>query len=129
MTWSAPTVADLKQRFPEFATIADGQVDPVLAEAVAEVPDSWRDADRTAGVLYLAGHLLASFGVGGSSTGGGGVASTGAIKSRKVGDVSVEFFGQAPSNGTSIFDQYQTTAYGKRYLFFVRRNTAPIAWV
>lgn len=129
MTWSSPTAAQLKQRFPEFASLTDEQIQPVLEEAAAEVPEAWRDVDRTAGVLYLTGHLLASFGAGSSSSGGGGVAVTGAIKSRKVGDVSVEFFGQGALSSGSVFSQYQATAYGRQYLFYIRRNTPPIAWV
>lgn len=129
MTWFAPTPAILKQRFPEFASVADAQVQLVLDEAIAEVPEGWPDSNRTAGVLYLTGHLLASFGSGSSGTGGGGVAVTGAIKSRKVGDVSVEFAGHSGGKESGAFAHYSTTAYGKRYYEILRRNVPAIAWV
>lgn len=128
--WVAPTVAEFKTRFPEFAAVAEATVQMVLDEATADVGPTWLERDRTPGVLHLTAHLLTAQGSGVSGAGGGGAAVTGAIKRRKVGDTETEFAGVAGGAATGgALDFYRSTAYGVRYLSLMRRNFPAVAVV
>ncbi|QIG73250.1 putative structural protein [Rhizobium phage RHph_N17] len=127
MAWTAPTPAEFKTRFPVFASVDDATVQMILDEAVAEVGETWIEAYRTPGVLYLAAHLLASQGLG-YSAGSGGAAVTGAIKRRKVGDVETEFAGVA-GGGNGDFYGYASTIYGQQFMRLLRKNFPAVAVV
>lgn len=131
MSWTAPTPADFILRFPVFSTVDPDTIQMILDEAIAEVGESWIERDRTPAVLYLTAHLMTSQGVGASGPGDGGVAVSGAVKRRKVGDVEVEFAGLSGSSasGTSVLDSYRSTTYGQRYLLIMRRNFPAVAVV
>ena len=115
-------------RFPEFANVPLATIQMIIAEAVARVGPTWVTQDRTPAVLYLVAHLIASQGAGGSSAGGGGVAVTGALKRRKVGDVEVEFAGQGQV-GSGALDDYKTTSYGRQFLRYMRLSFPAVAVV
>lgn len=123
MAYSPPTVAMFKARFPEFASLEEARIAIFLDEAQAEVGDTWIEADRSIAVLCLAAHLLTAQGISSNSPGGGGVATAGAIKRRKVGDVEVEYetSGATPATGSSVATA-GTTHYGRRYLELKRRS-------
>jgi len=120
MAWLPPPAAVFKTRFPEFTALADVYLDLIIAEAAGAVPDTWKDADRSVGVLFLTAHKLASAGADGSGPGGSGVAVTGAIKSEKVGDVSYEYAGMDTS-AKGPFSAYGSTNYGKEFAAIARR--------
>jgi len=123
--WSAPTLADFRARFPVFDAVADPTVETILVEAERGTNDSWTAADRTPATLYLAAHLLASEGFGGTA---GSNALTGPVKRRKVGDVETEFAG-AGQGASSSASPYSSTIYGQRYLELLRLNSSPVAVV
>jgi hypothetical protein len=129
MAWTAPTLQDFSNRFPEFADVADGTVQVILDEATGDVGPEWVERDRTPGVLHLAAHLLASQGLGVASAGDGRAAVSGAIKRRRVGDVETEYAGLGSSTGSGPLAQYSTTAYGQRFLALARRNFPAVAVV
>lgn len=129
MAWTAPTVADFKARFPNFASVDDATVQIVLDEAVGEVGSTWIEKDRTPAVLHLTAHMLASEGLGVPSPGGGGAAVTGAVKRRRVGDTETEFVGMGGNTSNGPLSGYLSTAYGRRYLELMRRNFPAIAVV
>ena len=123
--WLPPALADFRARFPVFSSVADPAVETILVEARRGTNDSWTEADRTSATLYLAAHLLASEGFGGTA---GSNALTGPVKRRKVGDVETEFAGPGQGSGSSS-SQYATTIYGQRYLSLLRLNSSPVAVV
>lgn len=123
MTWTPPTLTEFRDRFPEFASLADGKVNGELEEAIAEVSvGNWIDRDRTPAVLHLTAHRLSALRAGAS--GGSGVGGTPAgavIKAREVGDVRTEFaYGSAA--GLATYSDLSSSAYGQRYEQLVRRN-------
>lgn len=123
-----PTAADLKARFPEFASVADATLELILAEAIGQVGDTWLERDRRPAQLYLAAHMLAMEGEPARSMGSGTVGGvTGPMKSRTVGDVRTEFAGFAGAGGATTDAGYETTAYGKQFLRLLRLNFPPIA--
>lgn len=134
MSWTPPSVADIKTRFPEFESVADATMQMILDEAIQTVGVNWIEKDRTPAVLYLVAHLMAAQGFsGGSGSSGGGAAVTGAIKKRKVGDVEIEFAGVSASSGSSSANSttngYLSTFYGQKYWELLRRNFPAIAVV
>jgi len=131
MAYVPPTASDLKQRFPEFTAVSDTLVNLILAEASAQVGETWLERDRKPATLYLAAHMLASEGRDAAAAGVvGGDAVTGPLKRRKVGDVEAEFAGVSSSSGDgSSASEYASTAYGLRYLELMRRNFPAVAIV
>ncbi|MEP9376201.1 DUF4054 domain-containing protein [Aquabacter sp. CN5-332] len=122
MAYTPPTVAELKARFPEFAARGDVLLGLVLDEAIAQVGETWIEADRKPATLYLAAHLLASQGSGA----GGDVAISGPVKRDRVGDSETEFAGVGGAAGQG---DYGSTAYGQRFATYLRRNFPAVAVV
>lgn len=131
MAWLPPTIAEFKIRYPEFASVPDATLQAFLDEATGEVGPTWIERTRSPAIMALAAHLLAVQGLGGdASAGDGGVAISGAVKRRKVGDVEVEFAGLSTGGGGSgIAAGYLSTAYGRRYLEWLRKNFPAVAVV
>ena len=130
MAYTAPTAADLKARFPEFAAVSDTLINLILEEASAQVGETWLERDRKPAPLYLAAHLLTMEGEPGRSASGQGSATTGPVRRRKVGDVETEFagFGRADANGRTDAG-YEMTAYGRQFLRLLRLNFPAVAVV
>lgn len=126
--YTEPTAADLKARFPEFASVADATLELILAEAIGQVGETWIERDRRPAQLYLAAHMLTMEGEPARTQTGAGGAGTGAIASRSVGDVSVTFgprgSGVIASGATLGFSD---TTYGQQFLRLLRLNFPPIA--
>lgn len=130
MAYVPPTSADLKARFSEFAAVPDTLVNLILAEAQAQVGETWLERDRKPATLYLAAHLLAMEGEPGRSAGGTSGGVTGPMKRRKVGDVETEFAGFGVSGGGAATDAgYEMTAYGGQFLRLLRLNFPAVAVV
>jgi len=130
MVYVPPTAADLKARFSEFAAVPDTLVNLILAEAQAQVGETWLERDRKPATLYLAAHLLAMEGEPGRSAGGTGGGVSGPVKRRKVGDVETEFAGFGVAGGGAATDaSYEMTAYGRQFLRLLRLNFPAVAVV
>lgn len=130
MAYVPPTAADLKARFSEFATVSDTLVNLILAEAQAQVGETWLERDRKPATLYLAAHLMAMEGEPLRSNAGAVAATsaTGPIKRVKVGDSETEFAGGGGSSGEGA-SSYTATEYGRRFLELMRRNFPAVAVV
>lgn len=128
MAYVPPTAADLKVRFPEFTAVSDTLLDLILAEAQAQVGETWYERDRNPATLYLAAHMLALEGEPGRSAGGTSGGVSGPVKRRKVGDVETEFAGFGVSSGGASTDAgYEMTAYGRQFLRLLRLNFPAVA--
>lgn len=127
MAYVPPTASDLKQRFPEFATVSNALVGLILAEASAQVGETWLERDRKPATLCLAAHMLAMEGEPGRTATGQGSAVTGPVRRRKVGDVETEYAGYGASEyGRS---GYGASEYGRRFEELMRRNFPAVAVV
>lgn len=130
MAYVPPTSTDLKARFPEFSSVSNTLLDLILAEASAQVGETWLERDRKPATLYLAAHMLAQEGEPGRSAGGTGGGTSGPVKRRKVGDVETEFAGFSASSGAGgRASEYGSTAYGLRFLDLLRKNFPAVAVV
>jgi hypothetical protein len=100
------SVAQFKQLFPEFATIADDRIEFVLNCARARVSASVFGNCYLNALYYLTAHSLAmDLRAGGAS---------GAVTQEKVGDLSRSY---AKSDSTSLL---ASTSYGAQYLALLR---------
>lgn len=130
MAYVPPTAADLKARFSEFTTVSDTLVNLILAEAQAQVGETWLERDRKPATLYLAAHLLTMEGEPGRTATGQSGAATGPVRRRKVGDVEMEF---ATPGATGRYAQASIgldgTAYGQQFLRLQRLNFPAVAVV
>lgn len=127
MAYVAPTPTTFKARFPEFVPVSDSLVGLVLAEAIAQVGETWLERDRARAQMLLAAHTLTMEGEPGRSTSGQGSAATGAVKRRKVGDVEVEFAGSGSGSGGSGATGFAASTYGQEYMSLMRRNFPAVA--
>lgn len=128
MAYVAPTPTTFKARFPEFTPVSNDLIAVVLAEAIAQVGETWLERDRARAQMLLAAHTLTMEGEPGRSTSGQGGAGTGTVKRRKVGDVEVEFngFGSTSSGG---YNGFGSTSYGQEFAALMRKNFPPVAAV
>lgn len=121
MTYETPTAANLKERYPAFASTSDQVVEMFLAEASSYVGSNWTEADYRLGMMSVAAHNLSSEGYGAAIQVPTPHAVLGAsIKRRKVGDVETEYNVAAPSSGASLQSMLSSTPFGRTYLRLVR---------
>jgi len=124
MPYTAPTIADLKVRFPAFASVGDPLLTLVLNEAIGAIGPEWLERDRAPAQLYYAAHMLASEG----AADGGISAVAGPVKRDKVGDVETEF-ASVTSGAVGDTAAFGSTEYGRRYLRLLRLNFPGVAVV
>lgn len=115
-----PTASNVKFKFPEFASVADSDVEFAIEEASRNVDDSWLEGDRTLALMYLTGHYLAqSLQRAASATGQ-------KIRSERVGDMSITYENPTEPTNVDQNDLY-TTMYGRRYMELAHINFPGIA--
>src|SRR3954464_12332800 len=102
----APGVADFLDRFPEFRDQDDSVIELVLADANTLVTSNWLPSLRVMGVLLLTAHILYIENMIAYKTsdtqGITGTAPSGAMKSQKVGPLSVVYGETTEFGGTPI---------------------------
>ena len=109
MAYTAPDVADVKARYPEFTDVDDALVTLILADATDEVGEAWPEDKRRKGqMLYTAGTLQREGGTSRSSTAS---YATGQMKSRTVGPVKVEF--ETREGGTTTSEESGSDYWGQ----------------
>jgi hypothetical protein len=135
MAYVQPTATTFKTRFPEFTPVSDDLINAIIAEQASQVGESWDEDDRAPALQYLVAHLLTVQGEPGRSleiaAGGSGSSSArGAIKMRKVGDVTTEYQNANERLGTGAGVNtvgragYEMTTYGRQFQLYLRRNFA-----
>ena len=102
------TPADIKLRFPEFATVDDARIQLFIDDATDTVNTKCHNSDLM--VAYLTAHLLTL----GTQTEAGDTTPIQTIASESVGDVSRSFGGTTSASSNDNF--YTGTSYGMRYL-------------
>lgn len=133
MAYTKPTAAEFKVRFPEFTPVADATINAIIDEQEIQVGESWFEDDRRPALMYLVAHLLTIQGEPGRSIeiaagGSGSQTANGVLKSRKVGDVSVEYQNANERIGTGAGVNtvgkagYELTMYGRQFQTYLRRN-------
>ncbi len=117
------SAAELKAIYPEFVSVSNDVVDYFIADADEEInEDLWGTRAKKAEML-LACHMMVVAGItsANSATSGGG-ATTGAIQSVSVGDVSVTYGGASSSAVSSqgLDPSLAGSKYGLEYARLIR---------
>lgn len=127
MAYSAPTAADLKARFPEFASVDDVIVTAALAEAEGRVDASWpNEADFRLGRMLYAAHNLT---LSGHGTGADVQFVSGAlagVRRYRSGSLEVERTGLAGAQSGVVIGDLNSTSYGTQFSRLVRLLFPPI---
>lgn len=121
MPYTKPTPAQLKARYPEFASVPDPTVQMFLDEAGSYVDDTWIERDYQPAYLAATAHLLAKGGY--PRTGSVSIPLLGVgVKRRKVGDVETEY--NVASSGGSVGSAgwWMSTPYGGSYYRLARMS-------
>lgn len=133
MAYTAPTVADFKRRYPEFARVATGRIAAVLAEAALEVGETWIEAHRAMATMCLAAHSLAEGGALNSSSGMVSSVAPGTVIEQHAGDTGMKFAASASTQtsnaSTNVSLGYSRTPYGLRFLELRSRSFPAIGVV
>lgn len=118
MAYTEPTAADLKTRYPAFASVADATVETYLGDAGSYVDQSWREADYIPAKVAMAAHLMALAGIGTRSEAATyAAAGINRIRSGNF-DVSLSDSVVAKASGSGL----EATAYGEAYKRLLRKN-------
>lgn len=64
MSFTEPTPADLKARYPAFANVADATAQVYLNDTAGDVDQSWQETDYIPAKCAMAAHLMALAGLG-----------------------------------------------------------------
>lgn len=117
---AAPTPADFKTRFPEWAAIDDSRIQFFIDDAVLEVGAGPWGTLYEKGVLLLAAHFLTLDQIAqGNKTPPGSL--DGNVTSRSVGDVSVSFGLSSTESGNTSEEYLKKTTYGVQFLRLQKR--------
>jgi hypothetical protein len=120
MPYDAPTPADLRARYPAFASVSDATIQIYLNDANGgDVDTSWFERDFSPAIQAAAAHRMSRAGVLGS---GGSVDASAGINSFKSASVSIEFNPDAVK--ASVAGGWASTPYGLQYAELLRRNKA-----
>lgn len=119
MAYTAPTPADLKARYPAFASVLDATIQIYLDQANGgDVDESWFERDFSPAIQAAAAHRMARAGVLGS----GAIDASAGIDSFKSGAMSVQF--NADAVKASVAGGWGSTPYGQQYAELLARNKA-----
>jgi len=106
------TLADFRARLPEFNDVLDARVQLFLDDAalVMYSPGKWRDVYDIAQV-YLAAHWLYAA----NRTEAGDAGALAPVAHKETNDVVIK---RAVGASKSSSDDFGSTSYGKRYMFY-----------
>jgi len=125
MSYTAPTTATFKARYPEFANVADSTLGLILGESIAVVGETWLERDRAKAQTLLCAHTLTMEGEPDRSNADstGVSAQIGAVTSVDIGGaVKLSFSDRAVSGASGEAAEYNRTQYGARFLALMSRN-------
>lgn len=126
MTYALPTTAELKTRFPAFASVDDSVVTQALTEARSGVGSTWNTlAEYQLGAMLLAAHTMTLDGQGTSPEAGFALNGTLGFQSVSDGGMSVS----RSAGSTDVNNPLAATEFGRRYLQVRRRNVTGIVAV
>lgn len=112
MSYTAPTAAAFKARFPDFAAVSDDLVNAGLDEAARRVDTTWSEGDFAMARMLYCAHVLALDGHGASRE-----VQTMGFRRIKVGPLDLERVASATEAGGIT-----STSYGRRFNDLARIN-------
>lgn len=123
MPYVAPTVAELKTRYPEFKDVAEATVQAALDDAATRVETSWREADFQPAQLLYAAHTMTLAGLGTSREAKFAGLSAAGISQIKISSLSLSMAKEGTyARNPSRAGELNSTSYGVRFLELMRLN-------
>ena len=123
MPYVAPTVDDLKTRYPEFKDVVTETLQSALDEAATRVDRSWREADFQPAQLLYAAHTLTLAGQGTSREAKFAGLSAAGISQIKISSLSLSMAKEGTyARNPSRAGELTSTSYGVRFLDLMRVN-------
>jgi hypothetical protein len=124
----AITPTEFKVRFPEFASEADATIQVHIDRAELRLHlGTWGDL-YDEGLYYLTAHYL-SKALETAAGGGTGAGASGALTSKKIGDVALTFGSHSSSSGLESY--YLSTPYGQEFwsmAMIVSQTMGVVSW-
>jgi hypothetical protein len=119
MPYTVPTTDQFYERFPIFENYDEDALTAILAEAAAQIDNSWREQDYQPAIMYLAAHMIALD----NSQAGEEVqiGEPGTISSESFAGMSVSYASTPQASGVST-SGYAATSYGRRYYQLLIKN-------
>lgn len=124
MSFDAPTAAEFKARFPDFASVDDTLVDLFIGESSSAVDASWIEADYQIARMFHAAHAMTLEGHGTSPQ--SKFAKMGDFSRVKSGDLELQRSSAQAGSGAAGETLTKTT-YGQRFLELRRRSFPGVA--
>jgi len=126
MAFVKPTPAKIKTDFPEFATVADAQIQFYIDFAARFVDESWPEDDYTNAIEYLACHVMSTMGLG---QGAASLANNGKLalfKTIRSGDLTLTQYDRVKDDN---FWSLKSSPYGRmfRMLLLVNKSGPRVA--
>ncbi len=120
---TVPTAADLKEKFPFFASVDNALVTEYISQAGRNVDDSWLADDQERAIEYLACHLMYVDGAASGGTPPGSAGGGGFVISKRIGDAGETYDSRSLLSGKgSLLDQFRSTVWGRNYLDLLQKN-------
>lgn len=114
MSFTPPTAAEVKARFPEFAAVADATIEAIIEEAASFVDDTWIEGDAPAAVMFYTAHELVMAGQGTSAA--AKLSAIGDFSRIKSGDLEVSRGTQSTVTGSGADGTLAQSRYGLKFL-------------
>lgn len=126
MAFVKPTPEKIKTDFPEFATVADTQIQFYIDLASRFVDESWPEEDYTNAIEFLACHLMAMAGIGQSAAAMANNGKLALFKSIRSGELTLTQHERVKDDN---FWTLKATQYGRmfRMLLIVNKSGARVA--
>lgn len=123
MPYVAPTVAELKARYSEFALVPDEKLQLALDDAALRVDTTWREADFKPAQLLYAAHKLTLQGLGTGREAKFAALSAAGISQIKISSLSLSMAKEgAYARQPTRSGELESTSYGVMFRELVRLN-------
>lgn len=119
MSYTVPSAADLKARYPAFNAVADSAVSAAIADAATQVDVSiWGEADYDRAIMLYAAHQMTMNGLGATNE-----AQMSGFRSLSIGSLSLTSSSEA---STKVGSGLDATNFGRQFKALLRRNSPGI---
>lgn len=121
MSYTLPTAANLKARFPEFSAVSDAIVTEAIREASGMVDKTWLESDYRIAIMLAACHIMALEGLGTGPDSKSNSGSAANFQTIRSGQLTLTR-GNTVAYGDGSW--WGSTRYGRRFWYYLRRNKA-----
>lgn len=122
MPYVLPTIANLKERFPIFASVGDPILQGALNEGANKVDTTWREVDYQNAIMLFAAHVLTIDGHGTGREAKFAALAEAGISSIKISSLAISLKKGGSEGSSKSYGTLSSSSYGKRFLDLMRVN-------